>query len=420
MAGWLKRELPSLQLERLEDCRRRQGQRWALVALLKAALVGLLSGCQSLARVEWLTEDMSQAMRKLLAIPRRVADTTLRDTLVKLDLTGIRLCLRAFIHLAHRRKALAPVGLPFGVVAMDGKSTALPWWDFRYAIRVVHEKTLVAYGLLRTITCVLVSAAGKPCLDAMPLLAGANEVSSFQGCFESLVTHFGSLFQLVTYDAGGTSEENARAVVEAGKDYLFRIKHELFFMTKAAMGWLGAFKPDEARASSTDVLSKRDEDYVVRRVFLCKVKQWGIFTVWSHAKTFVRVQSQRLRKGLLIAEENRYYASSLALDVLTAEQWLAVVRNHWGVESCHNVFDSIFKEDDKPWIETSPQGALAALLLRRIAYTLLTLFKHRTLKSDDSPTQSWRRLMQCLYNAITGATSEQLSGLRDSLSIAVS
>jgi hypothetical protein len=51
---------------------------------------------------------------------------------------------------------------------------------------------------------------------------------------------------------------------------------------------------------------------------------------------------------------------------------LRVVRLHWGVENNgHNSFDTVFVEDDKPWIEDCPQGALAVLLLRRIAYNLL-------------------------------------------------
>jgi len=417
-AGWLSRMLPVLGLEKTKDGRRRQGQRWQLGTVLRSALVGLMSGMKSLKNVEWLTADMSKAMRKLLGIPRRLSDSTLRGVLVKLSPDEIRARLNALIRYAHRIKALAPIGLPFGVVAMDGKATALPVWDDRYASRTLHEKTAVAYGLVRTVTCVLVSALGMPCLDAIPLLDGENEVGAFQAYFESMLGHFGHLFRLVTYDAGGTSEENAKAVVEAGKDYLFRLKNELNFMTKAAMGWLSGLIAEQALAQSEDVLSKEGEAYVIRRVYLCQARSWGVFSIWSHVKTFVRIQSQKVVRGQVISEENRYYGSSLALDVLTPAQWLTVVRNHWGVELTHNVFDSIFKEDDKPWIRTSPRGMLVTLLLRRIAYTLMTLFKSRAFRGDDGIELPWDRLMTWLYNALISATAEDTLGLRDRMAIA--
>jgi predicted transposase YbfD/YdcC len=421
LAGWLKARLAELGLEEVQDFRRRQGRRWKLPVLLQTALVGLMAGCQSLTQLEWLTEDMSIAIRRMLGIGRRVADTTLRDTLVQLCPTQLRARLHAAVRAAHRRRALAPVGLPFGVLAMDGKATALPAWDSRYASRTVHEESGRAFGLLRTITCALVSAAGKPCVDAIPLLDGDNEVGAFGRCFEAVLRAFSPLFHLVTYDAGATSEENAQSVVDAGKAYLLRLKDERRFMTKAAMGWLASLGAEAALASTTDVLSKSSEEYVVRRLFLCRVRRWGICTVWAHAQTFVRVQSQRVLKGRVTAEENRYYAASLEQDALTPAQWLSVVRHHWGVENnCHNTFDSIFREDDKPWIETSPRGALAVLLLRRIAYTLLTLFKHRTLRSEDNRLLPWRRLMKRLYNALVSATPEQLLGLRDRAAVAAS
>lgn len=408
IAGWLKRMLPALKLEKTGDGRRRQGRRWELKTLLTASLVGLLAGCRALAQVEELTEDLSGAVRKLLGIPRRVADTTLRNALVKLCPMELRHRLRDLIREAQRMKALVTVGLPYGVLAMDGKTTALPTWDDRYASQT--EQSGCAYGLLRTITCVLVSAMGRPCIDAIPLLDGENEVGAFQACFESVLRNFGHLFQLVTYDAGGTSEENARAVVTAAKDYLFRVKNEAFFMTQAAMRWLAHLPVSEALATTTDILSKEAEEYVIRSVFLCKARGYH---VWEHASTFVRVQSRKLVKGVVVHEENRFYASSAAQDVFTPQQWLALVRNHWGVETCHNVFDTIFNEDDRPWIEMDPRGTLAVLLLRRIAYTLLTLFKHRTLWREDGPAMRWRRLMTRLYNSLISSTDDQLAGLRD-------
>jgi predicted transposase YbfD/YdcC len=114
----------------------------------------------------------------------------------------------------------------------------------------------------------------------------------------------------------------------------------------------------------------------------------------------VRVHSEKreIEGGKLVEQEDRYYLSSLPAEQLSPEQWLRVVRGHWGVENeCHNTWDKIFREDDHPWFEAgqdAPQGALVVLLLRRIAYNLLTLFRSVTQRSDQNRQMPWKDLMR--------------------------
>jgi hypothetical protein len=93
---------------------------------------------------------------------------------------------------------------------------------------------VVPFGLVRTVTCSLVSAPGRPCLDAIPIPAGTNEMGHFQAAFASLLETYHGLFDVVTYDAGALSEANASAVVDAGKDYVFRLRGEQRYMFKLA------------------------------------------------------------------------------------------------------------------------------------------------------------------------------------------
>ena len=48
-----------------------------------------------------------------------------------------------------------------------------------------------------------------------------------------------------------------------------------------------------------------------------------------------------------------------------------------GVEVTHQILDQSFEEDTKPWVLNDPNGMLVVLVLRRIAYTLLTLYRFR-------------------------------------------
>ncbi|MCG8556383.1 MAG: transposase family protein [Proteobacteria bacterium] len=90
MAGLLQARLPELELETLEDPRNARGKRWKLSTLLRTALVGMMAGCTSLSQVEMLTQQMSRSMRRRLGIAGRVADTTLRDLLCRLQVYPAR------------------------------------------------------------------------------------------------------------------------------------------------------------------------------------------------------------------------------------------------------------------------------------------------------------------------------------------
>ncbi len=80
MAGLLRARLPELELEGVPDPRAREG-RWSPAQILRAALVGVLAGCRSLSETEGLTESLSTTARRMLRLPRRLADTTMRDAL---------------------------------------------------------------------------------------------------------------------------------------------------------------------------------------------------------------------------------------------------------------------------------------------------------------------------------------------------
>ena len=93
-------------------------------------------------------------MRGQLGVSRRVPDATLRDTLGRRAPDDLRAVLHRSVQAADRRKALVPQGLPFGVVAMDGKSVTLPGWGADYVQRHVPERG-EPLGMLRTITSCL-------------------------------------------------------------------------------------------------------------------------------------------------------------------------------------------------------------------------------------------------------------------------
>jgi hypothetical protein len=129
--------------------------------LLTARLFGLISGQKSLAETEALTAELPRPLRRRFDLRRRVPDTTTRDTLVRLSPQGLRRALHYQVRAAHRRKAVLPDGLPFGVLALDGKSTALPCFDGEYA-QQQSEASGPPRGAVAALTACLVPVRKAP------------------------------------------------------------------------------------------------------------------------------------------------------------------------------------------------------------------------------------------------------------------
>jgi len=98
---------------------------------------------------------------------------------------------------------------------------------------------------------------------------------------------------------------------------------------------------------------------------------------------------------------------------LTDEQWLKIVRQHWAVENhCHGTWDMAFEEDDRPWIRNAPRGTLVVMLLRRMAFNMLALFRSVTQRSEERRRTPWRDIMRWMHNAVIGIQGHEIESLR--------
>lgn len=408
--GLLSKRLDEAQLDEVQDPRDARGKRWQLSTLLRAVLGGLLAGARSLADVETQSERLSRPVRRLLGVRRRVADTTLRDALCALEPDELRRPLHALVRAAQRRKALQPDELPFGVVSLDGKHFSLPTSDDYYAQRQTHAQDSPLVGVVRTVTATLTSISAQPIIDVTPIPAHTNEMGIFELALDRVCKAFAGLdlFQLVTYDAGACSKANARAVRDRGLHYLFVLKSSQLSLYTEAQLWLGSRSADTADVTREDV---QRGHRVVRRLYLSDATaapEGG-----EHWRTIVRVQTQTFDvSNQLVGSDDRYLISSLPRYRLTTDHWLLVVRRHWGVETSHQILDGAFAEDDHPWISQNPRGALVIAILRRIAYTVLTLFRSVTQRSDERRRASWKLLILDVLTAFLTTNDDPIRGLR--------
>jgi hypothetical protein len=412
LLGVLVTRLPESQLDKVDDPRGARGRRWPLDVLLRAVVVALVAGCKSLAQAEALTAEMSDAARKRLGLARRIADTTMRDLLCMLEPEELRRPLHAVVRAAHRRKALEPDVLPFGVVAMDGKGTSLPSCDDHYAQRQSQGDGAHLVGVVRTTTCTLISSPAMPCIDVIPIPADTNEMGNFESNLQHLVDAYSGidLFRMVTYDAGACSEHNGAVVRAKGLHYLFGLKGSQPTLFAEAQRLLASLPTERAAAETEDVLGGRR--VVLRRVYI--TEQMARYDGWEHLRTALRVETETLdAKGHRTAHDNRYFVISMPACRLTPKQWLLLVRLHWGVENnCHHTLDTAFEEDHRPWIESHPRGMLVVAMLRRLAYTLLSLFRSVTQRADDRRATPWLDILRWFYNAFLSATDADVAAVR--------
>ena len=412
--GMLSKRLDELRLDEIHDTRADRGRRWKLETLLRATLGAMVAGTKSLAEVEKLSERMSRPTRRLLGIRRRLPDTTLRNALCTIEPDEVRKPLHSMVKKAHRRKALEPNDLPFGVVSLDGKGFSVPSSDDWYAQRQTQGEDQALIGIVRTVTATLTSSAAKPIIDVTPIPAHTNEMGVFERALDALCKAYRGLdlFQLVTYDAGACSAHNATLVRARDLHYLFGLTAGQPTLLQDAKHWLSSRTAAEADAVSEDF---ERGSRVVRRLFIGPAT--APYDGWEHLRTVLRIQTETFEGTAEPRVDERYLISSMPSVRLTAHHWLLVARRHWGVETSHQILDTAFEEDDHPWIEmprntrrgeACPRAALVVAILRRIAYTMLALFRSVTQRSHERRATPWQTLMTDLFVALISTTELEL------------
>ncbi len=264
--------------------------------------------------------------------------------------------------------------------------------------------------ILRTMTCALVSARAPVVLDAVPVPAGTNEMGIFQAVLDRLDAAYDrlDLFQLVTVDAGMTSEANAAAVRQHGGHDPMALKDTQPTLIDEAERLFGPQRRTPPAAQSTTVVNNGKLEF--RRVWF--TGEAAEYHGWSHLQTMVRVQREVVEDGGKVSCEDRYFVSSLAPKDLTADQWLGIVRGHWRVENeVHGTLDRDYDEDDSPWLYAT-HGQLVVKLLRRVGLNLMHLHRDVSRRGETKRGIPWKDLTMTALAVLIGGTEANLAGLR--------
>lgn len=411
ITGFLSTKADRLHLDRVTDHRDPRGKRWPLTTLLWTTLLGVMTGQNCFADVERLTADLSMPVRRRFGIRRRISDTTLRDALATLAPADLRPILHSVTRSAMRSKSVTvDFELPFGIVSMDGKYVTVPSVDGQHTQCVSHaDDDSEITGRIGTMTATLSSSEARPCIDVYVIPAPTNEMGVFKRALDALLEAYGNLdlFRLVTYDAGACSKANADYIRNRNLHYLLGLKGS----QPNLLYWASlSFRNRNTHAPDALTVDGKGNDQVTRSVFLLPCPDGT--EEWEHLRTIIRVDSSGFDRLGRPTNETRYFLSSLPTDRLLPQQWLTIIRRHWAVETTHQILDVTFKEDDRPWVLHNPRLTATIMVLRRIGYSLLAIFRNVTQRSDHRRHEPWHVLLTRIRDALLLATTAAFVGLR--------
>jgi len=382
------------------DPRDPRGVRWSLAEQLRAVWMAFLVGASTIREIESMTEDLATARRRD-GRPDRLPDSTLEYVLPDIEWQALRGKLVIQVHAMERAKALAPTGLPFGLLVVDGK--ALGSYDNDAAgVGQKHQRDDgTPYWLVRVLRAVLVTALTKPCIDQQPIAAATNDMGAFPAFFEGLMADYGrsELFEAISADAGFTSLANATLIHEANKGYVLGLKENQPELLAEARHVLGPMANRVAPEAETPW--ERHKGTRIRRQLwrTTEMAGWGD---WSHLRQVVLVRQTTEdpsgNKAPVI--EDRYFVTNLTHGRIDGGHWLTLVRMHWGIENnCFGTLDLRWLEDDKLCCRQG-NAPLVLGLLRVMAYNLLGWMRGRHLRSDANRTMTWRELFNRVRMAL--------------------
>jgi len=388
------------------DPRDPRGVRWSLGVELRAAWLGLLAGVSTIRQVESMTEDLGTARRRDGRLDR-LPDSTLEYVLPGIEWRALRGKLIEQVHDMQRSKALDPIGLPIGVMAIDGKTLGSYDSDLGGLAQKNTRENGSPYWLMRVLRAVLVTAPSKPCIDQQPVAAKTNDMGAFADFFAEMMAAYGhsTMFEVISMDAGFCSLDNATLVHEAQRAYFMGLKNNQPELHAEARRQLEPTVDPATKlyrvAPEAQTPWERHKGMRIRRQ-LWRTRDMVGCNGWTHLRQVVLVrQSTEDPSGVKAPViEDRYFVTNLVPGRLGGEQLLTLVRMHWGIENnCFGALDVQWLEDRRLCCRQG-NAPLVLGLLRVMAYNVLGWLRGRHLRSNANRTMTWRELFDRVRMAL--------------------
>jgi predicted transposase YbfD/YdcC len=304
----------------LPDGRQRAKVKYPLDEVLLLCLLAVIAGAEAITDIARFGEKKLDLLRRFRPFREGTpSHDHLGDILATLDPEAFQCCFVAW--------AAALIGVPEGVVAVDGKT-----------VRRSKSKTDLPIHMVSAF-----AARQRLVLGQVKVAEKANEIVAIPKLLDLLDIEGA----VVTIDAMGCQRDIAQKIIDKKADYIFALKGnqgtlrddvELFATEQKAKNFKDAtvtrhqtVDGDHGRIETRNITVIHDIGWLQER------HQWPGLTA------VVMVESAR-EIGDRIERETRFYITSLGL---AASVIGAYVRDHWAVEnSLHWILDCVFRDDE--------------------------------------------------------------------------
>lgn len=385
----------------MEDPRAARGSRHAHHGLLGLLVAAFACGLKSLRRVEDLAVDLGARVRKRLGLPSSVSDSTLWRLLAAQTTAGLRQTVAAQVRRLLKPCEPTALGLPLGVMSLDGKSL---WTSLQRQVpgleAVACDEAGTPVWRLGTLRAVLTSHQAAPCVDLEFLGAKEGESPAFRQLLPRVVEAWGDCFEVVTGDAGLAAAENAALVRKLGKHYLLGLKGNQPTLHGQAVEAI-ADKRCAPRARTTD---RAHGEALVRELWTHALAPGEVD--FPGARLLLCVRQTRLKQDDSQSVEWRYFVTSLSSVDLGFHHLLRLVRLHWAIENRHHwTLDLVLQEDERQPCLHSRTALEVTAWLRVLAYNLLSSWRAAQPLKDRRPV-AWARACELLRDALVQGHAE--------------
>jgi len=308
------------------DNRQQAKVKYPLPEVLLLCLLAVLAGAETICDIARFGEKKLDLLRRFRPFAAGTpAHDHLGDILATLDPEAFQRCFVAWV--------AALVGVPEGVVAIDGKTVRRSRGAARDAIHMVS-----AFAARQRLVLGQVKVADK-----------ANEIVAIPKLLDMLAIEGA----VVTIDAMGCQRAIARKIIAKKADYILALKGNQGTLCNDVKLFAAEQKANNYKDTTATHHQTIDGDHgriETRDITVIHDVEWlQEHHKWPALAGIVIVESTRVIPGPTreqdkIEHETRFYITSL---LLVASLIGPLVRDHWAVENClHWVLDMVFRDDE--------------------------------------------------------------------------
>lgn len=359
---------------KIQDNRKKQGQRYELKSILALVLIGYMHGYTSLARVYRFGQTFTKTQKIKLGFTSGSTPShpTITETMKRIDVEEFQQAISAII--------VGRLDPQFKQIAIDGKSIRSTYESIDGLLHLISAYATENSGVLAQVKSEL--AGGE--------IAGAAKALS-KVCLKS---------KIVTGDAMFAQESLCTQITEAKGDYLFKVKqnkkrivndiNQEFYYNKTKDLPILSFKAEASKAHG------RIDETRIEVIEVSDKYFGGLDTIKQIARI---TRTYYTMKTKVEKSELHYVMTSLPATKASPEDLLKFSVGHWLIENkLHRTRDTIFKEDICNILSHESQQNNAAM--RNLAIFLLNKINSSISRAIETVTYNIGLAFSVLFRRI--------------------